>query len=62
LGEGVQHAIDRLNVESVGLTATPRSRGFGKTYYDLLMFFRLTGSGIDVIEILHRCMDFDRHL
>ena len=39
-----------------------RSRVLGKTYDDLLMFFRLTGSGIDVIQILHRCKDFERHL
>ncbi len=27
-----------------------------------LLFFRLASSGIDVLRILHRHMDFDRHL
>ena len=27
-----------------------------------VLFFRLTGAGIDVIRILHRRMDFDHHL
>jgi toxin ParE1/3/4 len=27
-----------------------------------ILFFRLTGSGIEIIRILHRHMDFDRHL
>ncbi len=27
-----------------------------------VIFFKLTGDGIDVIRILHQRMDFDRHL
>ena len=27
-----------------------------------VIFFKLTGEGIDVIRILHQKMDFDRHL
>lgn len=26
-----------------------------------VIFFKLTGEGIDVVRILHKCMDFERH-
>ena len=27
-----------------------------------ILFYRLTGQGVDVVRILHQRMDFDRHL
>ena len=27
-----------------------------------LLIFRLTGSGVDIVRILHQRMDFERHL
>jgi toxin ParE1/3/4 len=54
------------------LAADPRRRGrqcdeIRKGYYrhavgSHVLFYRLTGDGIDVVRILHSRMDFERHL
>jgi len=60
----IQTAIEAVAAEPRRGRPCDVIRAGYKKYYagSHVLFFRLTGNGIDVIRILHRNMDFERHL
>lgn len=56
----MKHAVDNPT-ESVDIEDVRRSYRKSRSGSHVV-FFKVTGDGIDVVRILHQRMDFDRHL
>ncbi|MCI0466330.1 MAG: type II toxin-antitoxin system RelE/ParE family toxin [Beijerinckiaceae bacterium] len=71
---GTEQAALYLRQLETAIKSVAKAPGLGRSCDDIRMgyrkypagshviFFRLTGAGIEVIRILHRHMDFDRHV
>ena len=43
-------------------TVTPRARADIEEIWTYMLFYRMTNDGIEVVRILHRRMDIERHI